>query len=123
MKFQIFETRIGVYETYDEAFKKDVLEQALSFESTEGRFVSNMGGFQSIDVGVTGAFSSFVKEFVLPNFKEFLQEDFLNEDARLGLESMWVNINTLFRQMLFTPTLIAILRLYIIVRLLKKVVI
>ena len=93
MKFPIFETRIGVYETYDEAFKKDVLEQALSFESTEGRFVSNMGGFQSIDVGVTGAFSSFVKEFVLPNFKEFLQEDFLNEDARLGLESMWVNIN------------------------------
>lgn len=93
MKFPIFETRIGLYETDDETFKKEVLYHALSFEGTQERFVSNMGGFQSNEVEITGIFYSFVKEFMLPNFKQFLQEDFLNEDAQIGLESMWVNIN------------------------------
>lgn len=93
MKMNMFEVKLGVYENKDEALHQQVLQDCLRAEEEGGRNLSNIGGFQSKNLDINNGFRPFIEDLVLPNFKDYLENDFLFGKAEIKLDNFWANIN------------------------------
>ena len=93
MKFNIFETKLGLYQNEDKDFHEQITKETEAYEKKEGRVISNIGGFQSQDIKIEGVFERIIEQLILPNFKAYLQDDYVFTKAELRLDNMWANIN------------------------------
>lgn len=92
-KFDLFTVKLGIYTNENKNLHGRMLEKVKAYQNEEGRHLSNMGGFQSKDLPIEGAFKEFVDTTLFSRFKEYLKEDYCFEPVEVILDNVWANIN------------------------------